>query len=269
MKCRNGRLLVGGALVATFAACAVLAPLLAPADPYGLNLPASLQPPSPAHPLGTDELGRDVLSRIIHGARRSLLMGVVAVAAGGAAGVFLGALAGFHGGLLDELIMRVTDVLMAFPGFLLALGVALALGPGPGSVVLAVAVYSLPAFTRLARAQTAAVRVRDFVTAARALGARESYVLWRHVFPSTVGPIVVMATVRLSTAILTVSGLSFLGLGPQPPEPEWGAMLAAGREYLWVAPHLVVFPGAALALLVLGLNTLGDGLRDRWDAGGR
>jgi peptide/nickel transport system permease protein len=263
---RRSRAAVGGlALILLFVLMAILAPLLAPHDPTAFTLGQQLRPPSPTNPLGTDELGRDILSRLLWGARITLLITLGAVLLSLVVGTALGILAGFRGGWSDTLIMRAMDILLAMPGFLLAIAIIAALGAGTLNVVLAVGVYSIPAFARVARGSTLSAKEQDYVLAARALGTPDGGIMWRHILPNVTPPLVVQTTLRLATAILTASGLSFLGLGPQPPTPEWGAMLSTGRNYITSSPQLATIPGLAILLVAIGFNLLGDGLRDALD----
>ncbi|HEY8517761.1 MAG TPA: ABC transporter permease [Candidatus Binatia bacterium] len=259
----RGRLLVGTALLAVIAAAALLAPWLAPYDPLAIDLAHHLEPPSAAHPLGTDRLGRDVLARLLWGARLSLGVGAAAVAGALTIGVALGTLAGYGGRLLDELLMRVTDVLLAFPGILLAIALAAVLGPSARNVVIALSVMSWPAYARLTRAEVRAAAARESTHAALALGASPLRVVLRHLLPSARPALLVQATFGVAGAIIAESSLSFLGLGPPPPTPSWGAMLAEGRSFLLVAPHLVIAPAIALGVTVLAIQMVGDGLRAR------
>ena len=262
---RSRAAIVGLVLTLSFLAIAVLAPWIAPHDPIAFNLGQQLRPPSLVNPLGTDELGRDILSRLLHGSQITLLITSGAVAVALLGGTFLGLLAGFRGGWSDTLIMRMMDVLLAMPGFLLAIAIIVALGSGTFNVILAVGIYSIPAFARVARGSTLSVREQDYVLAARALGTSDSGIMVRHVLPNIAAPLMVQTTLRLATAILTASGLSFLGLGPQPPTPEWGAMLSTGRNYITSSPQLATIPGLAILLVTVGFNLLGDGLRDALD----
>ncbi|MEW6270289.1 MAG: ABC transporter permease [Thermodesulfobacteriota bacterium] len=250
-------------LLAAVATAALLAPLLAPADPLHIDLAHHLEPPSLAHPLGTDRLGRDVLSRLLYGARLSLAVGAASVAGALAIGVALGTLAGYGGRALDELVMRVTDVLLAFPGILLAIALAAMLGPSARNVVVALSVMTWPAYARLTRAEVRAAAARESTRAAEALGARPARIALRHLLPSARPALVVQATFGVAGAIVAESSLSFLGLGPPPPAPSWGAMLAEGRSFLLVAPHLVVAPAVALGVTVLAIQMVGDALRGR------
>jgi len=256
---------LGLALILAFVLTAALAPLIAPHDPVAFSLGQQLAPPSITYPLGTDELGRDILSRLLWGARITLLITVGAVALALAAGTGLGIFAGFRGGWGDLLIMRAMDILLAMPGFLLAIAIIAALGAGTLNVIVAVGIYSIPGFARVARGSTLSVREQDYVLAARALGVPDHRLMWRHVLPNVTPPLLVQTTLRLATAILTASGLSFLGLGPQPPTPEWGAMLSTGRNYVTSSPQLATIPGLAILLVTVGFNLLGDGLRDALD----
>ena len=255
-----GLLILGGLLVT-----ALMAPWLAPRDPAAVRLSESLERPTLSCPLGKDPLGRDVLSRLVYGARVSVVVAFTTVAISLAAGTLLGFLAGYYGGILDDLIMRVVDILLAFPGILLAVALTSVLGPSLRNVVLALCVMGWVGYARIVRAQVLAIRERDFVQAARAIGAEDFRILWRHILPNVLAPLVVEATFGASGAILGEAGLSFLGLGTQPPSPSWGSMLNEGRQFLFVAPHLTLAPGIAIMIVVLGLNFLGDGLRDRLD----
>lgn len=254
-------LLILGSLLVT----AMMAPWLAPQDPAAVRLSESLERPTLSCPLGKDPLGRDVLSRLVYGARVSVVVAFTTVAISLAAGTLLGFLAGYYGGILDDLIMRVVDILLAFPGILLAVALTSVLGPSLRNVVLALCVMGWVGYARIVRAQVLAIRERDFVQAARAIGAEDFRILWRHILPNVLAPLVVEATFGASGAILGEAGLSFLGLGTQPPSPSWGSMLNEGRQFLFVAPHLTLAPGIAIMIVVLGLNFLGDGLRDRLD----
>ncbi len=256
---------LGLALVGVVVAAGVLGPLVLPLDPVTQELPLRLAGPSWGHPFGLDELGRDILARLLTGARVSLLVGGVVVSVSVAVGVALGAIAGYAGGLVDDGISRVMDVLLAFPGLLLAIALVAVLGPSLGHVVLALSLIGWVGYARLVRGHVLRAREWDFVQAARALGASTPRILLRHILPSALPAITVQATLGMGGAILSEASLSFLGLGVQPPAPSWGTMLNNGRVHLLDAPHLTVVPGLAIALLVLGFNFLGDGLRDRID----
>jgi peptide/nickel transport system permease protein len=262
---RSRAAVVGLLLVLVFLLTAALAPLIAPHDPVALGLGQQLKPPSLEYPLGTDELGRDMFSRLLWGARYTLLITVGAVALAVLVGTISGIYSGYLGGWSDTLIMRVMDVLLAMPGFLLAIAIIAALGVGMVNVIIAVGIHAVPVFARIVRGATLSVREQDYVQAARALGSRDSTIMWRHILPNVTPPLLVQTTLQLATAILTASGLSFLGLGPQPPTPEWGAMLSTGRTYITSNPQLATIPGLAILLVALGFNLLGDGLRDALD----
>ncbi len=257
---RLGILIVMGTILA-----AVVGPWLSPYDPVSQNLPLRLAAPSWAHPLGLDELGRDLLARLLVGARVSLFVGCAVVGISSLVGVTIGSLAGYLGGKTDAAIGRVMDVLLAFPGILLAIALVAVLGPSLRNVVLALVTIGWVGYARLVRGQVLKVRELEFIHAARALGAPLSRVLVRHVIPSTFSAVSVQATLGMAGAIIAEASLSFLGLGVQPPTPSWGTMLDAGRAHLFDAPHLTIVPGAAIALLVLGFNFVGDALRDRLD----
>jgi ABC-type dipeptide/oligopeptide/nickel transport system permease subunit len=259
---RKSRLALPGAgLVLFFVMAAIFAPVLAPHDPYANDLVGMLAPPTWEHPFGTDELGRDILARVLYGARLSLAEGLFSVALAMAVGVPIGVVSGYVGGRTDTVIMRLIDIMLAFPGVLLAIVIVSILGPSLVNAMIAVAVYTIPIFARLARGSTLSVKEEPYIEACRAGGMSHIRIIVRHLFPNIASTLWVMAALRVAMAILTASSLSFLGLGAQAPSPEWGAMLANGRNYMLIAPHVVVFPGAAIVLLVLGLNFLQDGLR--------
>ncbi len=262
---RHRGAVLGLALVLVLALAAALAPVLAPYAPDAQDLRARLRPPSAEHWFGTDEFGRDVFSRVLFGARVSLLTGLVPVATGLLVGTAIGLVAGFYRGWLDDVLMRVMDVLLAFPSLLLALAVVGTLGPGLVNAVIAVAIVSVPGYARLARSVVIAAREEEFVHAARALGAKDPRLMLRHVLPAAVGPLTVQATLGIGFAILSMAGLSFLGLGVQPPTADWGEMLSRGRRFLPGSSWLLLYPGAAVSLTVLAFNLLGDGLRDAFD----
>jgi peptide/nickel transport system permease protein len=267
---RDRAALVGFALIGTFVFIAIFAPLLAPYDPRDTNLSliqdGCCPGPSAEHPLGVDQLGRDELSRIIYGARYSLLIGVVSVAVGLSIGIVLGAVAGFVGGKVDTVIMRAMDIMLAIPGLLLAIGLVALLGPGLWQIMIAVGVVNIPIFTRLMRGAVLGQSGNDYVLAARTVGVPRFQILTAHVLPNSISPVIVQATLALATAIIDVAGLGFLGLGPQDPStPEWGTMLTDTVRYLQTAPHLALFPGTAIVITVLGFNLVGDGLREALD----
>ena len=259
---RNRAAVAGLALVLFFLLMAVFGPWLAPRDPLKQQLDGSLAGPSWSHGLGRDELGRDILSRILYGARISLGMALGACLIAAGVGVTVGLVAAYRGGVVGEILMRAVDVVLAFPGFLLAIAVVSALGPGIANVAIAVGVNTMPGFARIAHSTAHAVKETEHVAAALALGNSGPRILWRHILPNCLAPIIVQFTLRMGTVVVIGSGLSFLGLGAQPPSPEWGAMLSTAREYLRTAPHLSLVPGLAILLLVLGWNLLGDGLTE-------
>jgi peptide/nickel transport system permease protein len=257
----------GGAVCLVLVLTALFAPVLAPADPTAIDLAARLAPPGAGHLLGNDALGRDILSRIIYGSRVSLEVGVITVAVSLVVGTAIGSVAGYRGGWADEVTMRVADVFLAFPGILLAIALTAVLGPSLTNVILALCVMGWVGYARIARGQVLLARELSYVEAARSLGCSPARVLVRHVLPNVSAPLLVEATFGMATAIVAEAGLSFLGLGTQPPTPSWGAMLAEGRQFILQAPHLTLWPGVAILLTVLGINLLGDGVRDRLDAG--
>jgi peptide/nickel transport system permease protein len=261
----NLPLIVGGALVLGIAMVAVFAPVLSPRDPIAIDPASRLRPPGPEHRFGTDRLGRDVLSRIMYGGRVAVVVGAVAVGIGAGIGITVGLFSGFRGGTTDLILMRVIDGLMAFPALLLAILIIASLGPGHIQAMTAIGIVLVPTFARLARAQTLVVRNQEFVTAARALGARDALLVVRHIVPNVAGPLLIQTTVAFSGAVLAEASLSYLGLGAQPPTPSWGSMLQEARDVLFVGPWMAVWPGLAIAAAVLGWNLLGDGLRDLVD----
>ncbi|HJQ39794.1 MAG TPA: nickel transporter permease [Thermoanaerobaculia bacterium] len=262
---KNFAFTAGLVLTVLIVLAALAAPLLAPYDPNVQDTARRLEAPSNQHLLGLDDLGRDVLSRVIFGARVSLRVGFSVVLLAALTGVTLGAISGYFGGAVDVMVMRLCDILLAFPGILLAIALVAVLGPSLNNVILALAVIGWVGYARLVRGQVLKVREMEYVTAAKALGAKSPRVIIRHVLPNVINPVIVMATLGLAGAILSEAALSFLGLGVQPPTPSWGAMLTAGRRYLGLANHLAIFPGAAIMLAVMGLNFLGDGLIDALD----
>jgi len=262
---RNRLAMAGLAVLAVFLLCALLAPFLTPYSPTATNFGRVLEAPSEDHILGTDELGRDVFARILYGSRISLAIGVISVGIGMLVGVPAGALSGFYGGKFDLFTQRIIDIMIAFPGILLAIVVVTVLGVGVENVMIATGIASIPIYTRLVRGSVLSVKKQGYVAAARALGIGNFRIIVRHVLPNCLGPIIVQSTFQFATAILWAAGLGFLGLGAQPPTPEWGAMLSKGREYIRVAHHLTTYPGLAILLMILGFNLLGDGLRDAMD----
>jgi peptide/nickel transport system permease protein len=262
---KNFAFTAGLLLTLVLVLAALAAPLLAPFDPNLQDTARRLEAPSQTHLLGLDDLGRDVLSRIVYGSRVSLRVGFSVVLLASLIGVTLGAIAGYFGGWADVIVMRVCDILLSFPGILLAIALVAVLGPSLNNVILALVISAWVGYARLVRGQVLKVREMEYVTAAKAMGARSPRVIILHVLPNVINPVIVMATLGLAGAILSEAALSFLGLGVQPPTPSWGAMLTAGRRYLGLANHLAIFPGAAIMLAVMGLNFLGDGLIDALD----
>ena len=262
---RHRSALVGISIIALFGLAAAIGPFVTPYDPLVGSFSEALQVPGPHHLLGTDELGRDVLSRILQGGRISLLVGLLSASLGMAIGIPLGAASGYIGGKTDLLVQRVVDIAMAFPGILLAIAVVNILGMGLWNVMIAIGISSVPTYTRLVRGAVMAIKEEDYVLAEKAIGAGWVRILFRHVLPNVLGIIVVRTSLQIAEAILWAGALGFLGLGAQAPTPEWGAMLSRGRAYMRVAPHLTLFPGLAIMLSVIGFNLLGDGLRDALD----
>ncbi len=256
---------IGFGIVVAAVLAAVLGPWLSPYDPAAQDLALRLEGPSWSHPFGLDELGRDIFARVLMGARISFAIGLVVVGVSTLVGLALGSVAGYFGGWLDDVLGRAMDVLLAFPGILLAIALVAVLGPSLTNVVFALSLIGWVSYARLARGQVLRTRELEFVQAALAMGAETTRILTRHVVPSTLPTMVVQATLGMATVIISEASLSFLGLGVQPPTPSWGTMLNGGRAHLLDAPHLTVFPGVAIATLVLGFNFLGDGLRDRLD----
>lgn len=256
---------VGALIVLIYVFVATFAPWLAPYDPYEINLENKLLSPNSSHWMGTDDKGRDILSRIIYGSRLSMGIGFAAVIFGAFFGIMMGMVAGYYGGWVDAILSRMLDVMLAFPGILLALAIISALGPSLLNVTFAVGVFSIPLFARIARGSTMEVRNLEYIDAIRSLGANDTTIIFNHILPNILSPLIIQATLRLATAILSAAGLSFLGLGAQPPSSEWGTMLSNGRDFLFSAPHVAIFPGLAIAFLVMGFNLFGDGLRDTLD----
>jgi peptide/nickel transport system permease protein len=256
---------IGASIVALTAVAAIAGPLLMPYDPASQELALRLEGPSGSHLFGLDELGRDILARVLAGARISFLVGLTVVSFSALIGTMLGAVAAYFGGVVDDLVSRVVDVLLAFPGLLLAIALVAVLGPSLGNVLFALTIIGWVGYARLVRGQVLRAREFEYVQAARALGAGAARVLWRHLIPTALPAVVVQATLGMAGAIISEAALSFLGLGVQPPTPSWGTMLNGGRAHLLDAPHLTLFPGLAIALLVLGFNFVGDGLRDLAD----
>lgn len=259
--------MAGLVLIVMFVCMALFAPLIADYDTQviKLNIPERLESPSANHWFGTDEYGRDIFYRIVYGTRISLFVGVISVGIALSIGGFLGAIAGYYGGKLDNAIMRVLDVLLAIPAILLAITIVSALGSSILNLMIAVGISNIPGFARVVRASILSVKDQEFIEAAKAIGAKDHVIILKHVLPNSMAPIIVYATLKVATAIMATASLSFIGLGVQPPTPEWGSMLAGGRQYMRDQMYIVMFPGLAIVLAVLSLNLIGDGLRDALD----
>lgn len=262
---QNKMAVIGMTVLGIIIFAAIFAPYIAPHDPIKQNILARYKAPSSKYLLGTDELGRDILSRIIYGARYSLLIGVISISIALLLGIFLGVVAGYFGGRVDLLLMRLIDILLAFPYILLAIAIVAILGPDLQNAMLAISIVNVPRFARIIRSSVLTIKENEFIQAAKALGASDLRIIVRHLLPNCLGPLIVQSTLSMASAILSAAGLSFLGLGAQPPTPEWGAMLSDARSALQIAPWVVTFPGLAIMLNVLGFNLLGDGLRDALD----
>jgi len=262
---RNKIAVAGLAILVAMVASAALAPAILAYNPNVADFNDVLHPPTPAHPFGTDQLGRDLLTRVVYGGRVSLLIGVVAVTFAAAAGVPLGLMSGYYGGAVDLVIQRVMDVMLAFPGFLLALTLISLLGVGLTNVIISVGISSIPVYVRLIRGVTLSARELTYVESARSIGMRDWRIMLRHVLPNTAAPIIVQSSLQVGLAILTASGLGFLGLGVRPPTPEWGTMLGEAVNYLLSSWFIALFPGLAIFLAIMAFNLLGDGLRDAFD----
>ncbi len=256
---------IGFLIVGVYLFFAAFGPWVAPYDPLAGSLRMRLAPPSTEFWLGTDDIGRDILSRIIYGARVSFIIMATAVAIGLVIGVLIGVVGGYFGGIIDSILMRIIDVMLAFPSIFLAIGIVAALGPGFFNVIVATGLFSVPQFARIARASVLSLKEREFVEAAHASGESTFNIISLYLLPNSLAPLMVQTTLRMSTVLLTAAALSFLGLGVQPPTPEWGAMLSNGRTYVMIAPHVATYPGLAIFIVVIGFNLLGDGLRDTLD----
>ena len=262
---KNPLAMFGLFIVALLIFFAITADIIAPFKYYEQDLMASFQTPSREHLFGTDEFGRDILSRIIHGSRISLQVGLIAVSISVVLGGFFGAVAGFYGGRIDNLIMRGMDILLSIPSILLAIAIAASLGPGLYNMMVAVGISTTPQYARIIRGSVLSLRGQEFVEAAKAVGSSDTRIIMKHILPNCLAPIIVQSTLGVASAILTAAGLSFIGLGIQPPTPEWGAMLSGGREYIRDYAYMTIFPGLAIMITILALNFLGDGLRDVLD----
>lgn len=262
---RNPSAVLGGLIIMTMAFLALAAPFIAPYDPIMLSLPDRLQSPGSAHFFGTDELGRDIFSRILYGARISLTIGLLVVGVAGITGSLIGAVAGYFGGVIDNVIMRCMDVILSFPALVLALSLAAAMGPSLVNAILATAVVMIPKFARLVRGEALAIREMPFVAASRVAGAGHLRIIFRHILPNCLNAAIVLATLTLGDAILIAASLSFIGLGAQPPTPEWGAMIASGRKFLMDQWWYATFPGLFILVTVIGFNIFGDAVRDVLD----
>ena len=264
---RNKMALLGLVIIVIIVLLAIFADQIANYDQVVIkqNLRMRLKPPSAQHWLGTDEFGRDIFARLVHGARVSLKVGILAVGIAIAIGGFLGAVAGYYGGKLDNIIMRIMDVFLAVPSILLAIAIVSALGPNLLNLMIAVSISSVPRYARIVRASVLSIRDQEFIEAARAIGANDARIICRHIIPNSLAPVIVQGTLGVAGAILSTAGLSFIGLGIQPPAPEWGSMLSGGRQYLRYAWWVTTFPGVSIMITILSLNLLGDGLRDALD----
>jgi len=256
---------IGLYILVIMAVISVIGPYIAPRDPYEFDLSKARLPPSLEHPLGADELGRDILSRILVGARYTFGLSVLSVIAGASIGTLLGLISGYRGGLWDTVIQRVNDILLAFPTILLAIALVAFLGQGVHSLVIAIAVSSMPVYVRLVRASVLQVVTEDYVVAAKMLGLSEWSIMVKHILPNVMAPVLVQLSYHMGLAILIASALGFLGLGVPPPSPEWGAMIGSGRVYLFRSPHIVVFPGLVISITIIAFNMVGDGLRESLD----
>ncbi|MEK5186469.1 nickel transporter permease [Solibacillus sp. FSL R5-0691] len=262
---KNKAAIVGGLIILFIIFVGIFGPFLVKTDPNAQNILNKLQPPSKEHWFGTDNFGRDIFSRIVNGTKLTLTVGFLSVFIGGVIGVVIGIVAGYYGGAVDTITMRLMDILLAFPGILLALAIVSVLGGSLINVIIAVGIFSIPAFARIVRGSTLQVKKLEYIDAVKALGASDIRIIFKHILPNIMSPIIVQATMRIATAILTASGLAFLGLGAQPPAAEWGAMLSDGRAFMHNAGHMVLIPGMMIVIVVLAFNIFGDGLRDALD----
>lgn len=261
----NRKAVVGAVILLIISLAAIFAPFISQYSPSEQNMRNRLQPPSWEHLLGTDNFGRDTFTRIIYGGRLSLRIGFTSVGIALVFGCFLGLVSGYYGGVLDNVIMRFIDIMLALPGFLLALAIVSALGPGMDNLMIAVGISYIPVFARLMRGSVLSIRELDYITSANAAGGSDKRIILRHILPNAINPIIVQSTLALAGSILSAAGLSFLGLGAQPPTPEWGSMIASARPFIRMSHYTVTFPGLAIVFTVLSLNMVGDGLRDALD----
>jgi len=262
---KNKMALVGSGIVLFFILLAVFAPFIAPYDMNDQQLSMRLQAPSKEHIFGTDDFGRDIFSRVVYGARISLWVGFFSVLGSVVVGSLLGIIAGYYGRWIDAVISRIFDIMLAFPSILLAIGIVAVLGPSLKNALIAIAVINIPNFGRLIRSRVLSIKQEEYITAAKAIGMSDARILFHHILPNSMAPIIVQGTLAIATAIIEAAALGFLGLGAQPPNPEWGKMLADSKAYLTQAPWTMIFPGLAIMLTVLGFNLMGDGLRDALD----
>ena len=264
---KNKLAVIGLTLFVAMALVAIFADFIADYEQYVItqNISQRLQPPSGDNILGTDQFGRDIFARIIHGARISLSMGLLTISASLTLGAIIGSISGYYGGKIDSFLMRIMDVILAVPNILMAISIVAALGPGLTNLLIAMSVAQIPAFARVVRASIMPILGQEFIEAAKACGTRDRRIIFRHILPNAIGPIIVQATLGMASTILAISALSFVGLGIEPPTPEWGAMLSEGRVHMRNYPHLVVIPGVAIVFAVMALNLIGDGLRDALD----
>lgn len=262
---KNKSAMVGGYLIILLIIIAIIGPLLTPTDPYATDYSVKLEGPSADHWFGTDHHGRDIFTRVIHGLGITMLIGFTATILGGLAGVIIGIISGYYGAKVDAVIMRLMDILLAFPGILLALALISILEPSRTNVIYAISIFAIPTFARIVRGSTLATKNLEYIDAMKALGASDLRIITKHILPNILSPIIVQASLFIASAVITASGLSFLGMGEQPPSPELGALLSDGRDFMWDAGHIALFPGLVIMLIVLAFNVFGDGIRDALD----
>lgn len=262
---KNKTALIGGYLILFLILVAVFGPMLTAIDPNQTDYSVKLEGPSAEHWFGTDHHGRDIFTRVIHGLGITMMIGVFSTILGGLIGIFIGIISGYYGGKLDTVIMRLMDILLAFPGILLALALISILGANRQNVIIAIAIFAIPTFARIVRGSTLSIKNLEYIDAMKALGASDARIIFLHIFPNILSPIIVQSSVFIASAVLSASGLSFLGMGEQPPSPELGALLSDGRDFMWDAGHITLFPGLIIMMIVLAFNVFGDGLRDALD----